>query len=198
MLNIFSVCKMFEVHTLQNICVKALLHPHIKNDETFPLYHPPGIMEDVLKLFHLKKFQMNTLQNICTSKIISDQIRVPKFAIPVHIFEEMRKLNTVKLLRENEKFLHQKMVILELNLSNAVERFNHYFFLWDPDVVGLSPEAEYYNNLAEKISFHLFDTREKLQQITMEEEFELMGLPDEYNDIQFKLVNQYYDICKEL
>ena len=32
----------------------------------------------------------------------------------------------------------------------------------------------------------------------MEEEFELMGLPDEYNDIQFKLVNQYYDICKEL
>ena len=194
-----------EVDTLLQICVKALLHPDIKNNEALPLFLPPRIRGDIYKLFHHKKCQVNTLQNICASRIISEQIRIPAFSIPLHIFNEMRILNTVKILRDKEKFLIQKMIVLEVNYCFALERYIYYIelhgdtTLWDEELVlQISTKAEYYYNLKEKISFLIFDTRDKLDEMIVEEVFELMRLPPEYDGIQFKLVNQYYDICKDL
>ena len=196
---------MSEVNTLVQICLKALLHPDIKNNEAIPLFLPPRIREDIYKLFHLKKCQVNSLQNICASRIISEQIRIPAFSIPIHIFNEMRILNTVKNLREKENLLIQKMIVLEVNHYFAIERYTYYIelhgdtTLWDEELVlQISTKAEYYNNLIEKISFLIFDTRDKLDEIIVEEVFELMRLPPEYDGIQFKLVNQYYDIRKDL
>ena len=194
-----------EVNTLVQICLKALLHPKIKKNEELILFLPPRIRGDIYKLFHLKKCQVNSLQNICASRIISEQIRIPAFSIPVHIFNEMRILNTVKNLRDKEKFLIQKMIVLEVNHCFAVERYTYYIelhgdtSLWDEELVlQISTKAEYFYNLIEKISFLIFDTRDKLDEIIVEEVFKLMSLPPEYDGIQFKLVNQYYDIRKDL
>lgn len=196
---------MSEVDTLLQICVKALLHPDIKNNEALPLFLPPRIRGDIYKLFHHKKCQVNTLQNICSSRIISEQIRIPAFSIPIHIFNEMRILNTVKNLREKENFLLQKMIVLEINHCFALERYTYYIelhgdtTLWDEELVlQISTKAEHYYNLIEKISYLIFDTRYKLDEIIVEEVFELMRLPPEYDGIQFNFFNQYYDICKDL
>ena len=147
-----------------------------------------------------KMSEVARLQNLAAAKIISDNISILPFSIPTHLFEDLRSLNSVKLLREEENYLNKKNEALEKYLPEAIERYNYYsnrynnVSIWDEDLIlylfVLSDDCQ---KIVKKIQELTTESNNRKEQRDMEEEFSLAKLSEEYNGIQFKHVETEYN-----
>ena len=127
--------------------------------------------------------KLNRLQALAACTLINKDIPILPFSIPTHLFEDLRTLNTIKLLREEEKFLQQKHIVLQINLYNTIEKENEYKTLyedasvWDQDLsLELFCKYDDYKKLEKRINMLIVETENRLSERDMEEELYLSRL----------------------
>jgi hypothetical protein len=150
----------------------------------------------VLNLISMCKMPgVNRLQTLAACSLIDNNTFILPFSIPTHLFEDLRILNSIKVLREEEKILQQSIEILEKILLKSIERFDEAREMYDE--ASLWGDEEHRLDLFEfsedcdkevkKIQKLINESRDRKAQRDMEEELNLINLSDEYIGIQFKL-----------
>jgi hypothetical protein len=150
----------------------------------------------VLNLISMCKMPgVNRLQTLAACSLIDNNTFILPFSIPTHLFEDLRILNSIKVLREEEKILQQSIEILEKILLKSIERFDESremyeeASLWGDEehILDLFEFSEDCDKEVKKIQKLINESRDRKAQRDMEEELNLINLSDEYIGIQFKL-----------
>ena len=148
---------------------------------------------------------VNRLQALAACSLIDNKTFILPFSIPKHLLEDLRILNSIRILREEEKFLEHTIETLEKILPKAEGRSNHYKELyedasiwdWDGIILHLSKVSEVWDKNVKKLQKLITESKDRKAQRDMEEEFYLINLSDEYIGIQFKYSeNHYYNIIE--
>ena len=74
---------------------------------------------------------VNRLQALAACSLIDNKTFILPFSIPTHLLEDLRILNSIRILREEEKFLEHTIETLEEILPKAEGRSNHYKELYE-------------------------------------------------------------------
>ena len=159
----------------------------------------------VLNLISMCKMPgVNRLQALAACSLIDNKTFILPFSTPTHLFEDLRILNSIKILREEEKFLEHTIETLEKILPKAEGRSNHYRELyedasiWDEEIIlDLSEISEVWDKNVKKLQNLITESKNRKAQRDMEEEFYLINLSDEYIGIQFKYSeNHHFNIIE--
>ena len=143
---------------------------------------------------------VNRLQALAACSLIDNKTFILPFSIPTHLLEDLRILNSIRILREEEKFLEHTIETLEKILPKAEGRSNHYKELyedasiwdWDGIILHLSEVSEVWDKNVKKLQKLITESKDRKAQRDMEEEFYLINLSDEYIGIQFKYSENHY------
>ena len=147
---------------------------------------------------------VNRLQALAACSLIDNKTFIPPFSIPAHLLEDLWILNSIKILREEEKFLDHTIETLEKILPKVEGRSNHYKQLyddasiWDEEIIlDLAENSEVWDKNVKKLQKHITESKNRKAQRDVEEEFYLIKLSDEYIGIQFKYSeNHYFNIIE--
>lgn len=140
----------------------------------------------------LKMMGVSRLQSLAACMLIKNNIYIPPFSIPKHLFEDLRILNSVRSLQCEEKLLQQKLEALERIEDETVGKFNEYRMMCcdvsceDQDLsLDFFFKAEEYREVLVKINAEIDLVNARIEERTMEEELNLSNLSVEYSYIQF-------------
>lgn len=136
--------------------------------------------------------EVSRLQSLAACALIKNNTYIPPFSIPMHLFEDLRILNSVRNLQCEEKFLQQKFETLKRIEDETVEKFNQYRMMCcdvsceDQDLsLDFFFKAEEYREVAVKINAEIDQVKVEIEEKTMEEELNLSNLSAEYININF-------------
>lgn len=142
---------------------------------------------------------VNRLQALAACSLIDNKTFILPFSIPTHLFEDLRILNSIKNLREEEKLLEHTIGTLEKILPKAEGISYHYRELyddasiWDEEIIlDLSKNSEVWDKNVKKIQKIITESKNRKAQRDMEEEFYLINISDEYIGIRFKYSENHY------
>ena len=149
--------------------------------------------------------QVATLQALAACSIIDNQIYITPFTIPLHLFEDLRILNSIKNLRKEEKYLQHKIEILEKNQAEAVDRllqvrddYQDASFWGEEDALALSDISHEYERDILKIEALITECKERNGERNMHEESELSNLSVEYEVFHFRCWDGiHYDMSED-
>ena len=135
---------------------------------------------------------VSRLQSLAACMVIKNNIYIPPFSIPKHLFEDLRILNSLRSLQCEEKLLQQKLEALEKIEDKTVRKFNEYRMMCcdisceDQDLsLDFFLKAEEYREVAVKIHAEINLVKARIEERTMEEELNLSNLSVEYSYIHF-------------